>query len=109
MLHLDYREQDEGVPRLIFSDELHTGDMYLKQKLLKAISSYVTTLEAIVRDGQQTGNIGKMISPKATAMIFIGMIQVMTLRWSLSSFSFPLVAEGMKLWHDYEKSLQCNS
>lgn len=109
MLHLDYIEQNEGVPRLTFSDEVHAGDEYLKQKLLNAISSYVAALEAIVMDGQKTGSIRDSISPKTAAMIIIGMVQVTTLRWSLSGFSFPLVAEGMNLWDDYEKFLRCRA
>lgn len=109
MLHLYYIEQNEGVPRLTFSDEVHIGDEHLKQKLLHAINAYVSNIEAIVRDGQKTGSIRGSISPKAAAMILIGMIQVTTLRWSLSGFSFPLVAEGMNLWDDYEGFLRCSS
>lgn len=107
MLHLEYIETNGGIPRLIFSDEMHIGDEHLKQKLLHAINAYVSNIEAIVTEGQKAGSIGKNTSPRTVAMILVGLIQVTTLRWSLSGFSFPLVAEGMKLWDDYEKSLQC--
>jgi AcrR family transcriptional regulator len=106
MLHLDYIEKNEGIPRLVFSDEMHLGNEELKQKLLQSISSYSAALEALVKEGQKAGVLKKDISPKMSALMFIGMVQVTALRWSLSSFSFPLVTEGMKLWENYEKCIK---
>ncbi|MFN3480068.1 MAG: TetR/AcrR family transcriptional regulator, partial [Thermodesulfovibrionales bacterium] len=37
MLHLDYIEKNEGIPRLVFSEEIHIGDKSLKEKLLNTI------------------------------------------------------------------------
>lgn len=106
MMHLDYIEKNEGIPRLVFSDEMHLGNEELKQKLLQSISSYSAALEALIKEGQKAGIIKKDISPKMSAAMFIGMVQVTALRWSLSSFSFPLVTEGMKLWENYEKCIK---
>ena len=106
MLHLDYIEKNEGIPRLVFSDEMHLGNEELKQKLLQSISSYSAAIEILMKEGQKAGLIKKDISSKMSAVMFIGMIQVTTLRWSLSNFSFPLVTEGMKLWETYEKCIK---
>ncbi len=106
MLHLDYIEKNEGIPRLVFSDEIHLGNEELKQKLLQAISSYSAALEALIKEGQKAGLIKKDISSKMSAVMLIGMVQVTVLRWSLSGFSFPLVTEGMKLWKNYEKCIR---
>lgn len=106
MLHLDYIEKNEGIPRLVFSDEMHLGNEELKQKLLQSISSYCAALESLIKEGQKTGIIINDINPKVSAVMFIGMVQVTALRWSLSSFSFPLVTEGMKLWENYEKCIK---
>lgn len=106
MLHLDYIEKNEGIPRLVFSDEMHLGNEELKQKLLQSISSYSAALEALIKEGQKAGVIKNDINPKGSALMLIGMVQVTALRWSLSSFSFPLVTEGMKLWENYEKCIK---
>lgn len=106
MLHLDYIEKNEGIPRLVFSDQMHFGNEELKQKLLQAISSYSAALAALIKEGQKAGLIKKDMSPEMSAMMVIGMVQVTVLGWSLSGFSFSLVAEGMKLWENYEKCIK---
>jgi len=100
-LHIEYVEKNEGIPRLIFSEEIHAGNNKLKQKLLQSIDSYAAQLESIIREGQKTGSLKKDINPKSTALMFIGTIQATILRWSLSGFSFSLVAEGKKLWDNF--------
>lgn len=101
-LHLDYVEKNEGIPRLVFSEELHSGNAKLKEKLLNSINAYASELESIIRQGQRDGLIKAAIQPKAAALLLIGMVQITILRWSLSGFSFHLVDEGMKLWRNFE-------
>lgn len=105
-LHLDYIEKNEGIPRLVFSDEMHLGNEKLRQKLLATINAYSEELESLMREGQQDGSIRGDMNPKSLVLIMIGMIQVMILKWSLSGFSFPLVDEGMKLWRSFEKCVK---
>ena len=39
-LHLKYIEQNQGISRLVFSEEIHVGNNNLREKLLDAISLY---------------------------------------------------------------------
>jgi TetR/AcrR family fatty acid metabolism transcriptional regulator len=104
--HLDYIEKNEGIPRLVFSDEMHAGRQDMREKLLLSITSYSAVLESLIKEGQKTGLIQKELKSKSIVMMFIGLVQVTTLRWALSSFSFSLVTEGMKMWEDYEKCIR---
>ncbi|RJR17304.1 MAG: TetR/AcrR family transcriptional regulator [Nitrospiraceae bacterium] len=106
MLHIEYVEKNEGIPRLIFSEEIHAGNQELKQRLLQSIDSYAAQLESLIKEGQKAGAIQKDINPKQTAVMFIGMIQATILRWSLSGFSFSLAAEGRKLWDNFQKCIE---
>lgn len=103
MLHLDYIERNGGIPRLVFSEEIHGGNEELGKKLMTSINSYINVLESITREGQRAGEICRELNPRATALMLIGMVQATVLRWSLSGFSFPLVHEGMKLWENFRK------
>lgn len=105
ILHLDYIEKNEGIPRLIFSEEIHMGNESLKEKLLTTINLYSTELESLINECQKAGLIKKDIEHSSAALMFIGMIQILTMKWSLSGFSFSLVDEGMKLWRNFEKCL----
>lgn len=104
-LQLEYIESNEGIPRLIFSEQLHTSPE-LKKRLLGTIGSYADRLADIIREGQKEGSINKGIVPASAALMFIGMVQVTTLKWSLSGFSFSLVDEGAKLWMNFERCLR---
>ncbi len=106
MLHLDYIEKNEGIPRLVYSEEIHVNNEILKDRLLCSINEYTVSLDAIIKNGQKIGQIKKGIDSRGAALTLIGMIQVTVLRWSLSGFSFPLVTEGMKLWDNYEKCIK---
>jgi len=102
-MHLEYIERNEGIPRLLFSEQLHLSLGRLKEQFLETINSYAGRLAGYVRDGQRAGLIKTEVEPRAAALMLIGMVQVMTLRWSLSGFSFPLIREGMKLWKNFEQ------
>lgn len=101
-LHLEYIEKNEGIPRLIFSEEIHVDDGQLKEKLLAAINSYTQGIVLLIRDGQKKKSIKRNIKPQAVALTMVGMIQISVMKWSLNSFSFSLVDEGMKLWKNFE-------
>ncbi len=105
-LHLEYIEKNDGIPRLVFSEQLHMRQTHIREKLLEKINAYSLKVSGIIKEGQNGEVIRRELNPHALSLIFIGMVQVTTLKWSLSGFSFSLVAEGMKLWKNYEKCLK---
>ena len=105
-LHLEYIEKNDGIPRLVFSEQLHMRQTHIREKLLEKINAYSLKLSEIIKEGQKGGVIKRELNPHALSLILIGMVQVTTLKWSLSGFSFSLVDEGMKLWKDYKKCLK---
>jgi AcrR family transcriptional regulator len=100
-LHLRYVGQNEGIPRIIFSDEIHTSNAGLKPRFLETISSYAKSLADIVVQGKEDGSIKQSVNAHATALTFIGMIQVTILRWVLSDFTLPIDDEGIILWNNF--------
>ncbi|MFN3395907.1 MAG: TetR/AcrR family transcriptional regulator [Thermodesulfovibrionales bacterium] len=105
ILHLDYIDRNEGIPRLVFSEEMHIGNENLKEKLLNTIGLYSARVESLIKEGQKAGLIRRDMEHSSAALMFIGMIQILTMKWSLSGFSFSLVDEGKKLWRNFEKCL----
>ena len=107
-MHLTFIEENEGIPRLVFSEEIHSGNKELKTKIFNTINAYSVKLESIVRKGQSAGDIKKEIDPRSAALTMIGMLQVTILRWSLGGFSFSLEKEGLKLWRNFEHCIKQN-
>jgi TetR/AcrR family transcriptional regulator, fatty acid metabolism regulator protein len=104
-LHLEYIEANEGIPRIVFSEELHKGNPDLRNKLLNMISSYAQEIELLIKQGQEDGTINRGIDTHAVSFTIIGMIQISTLVWSLNEFSSSLVLDGMRLWNNFEKCM----
>lgn len=100
-LHLHYVQQNPGIPRLLFSDDIHANNSGVKPRLLEIVADYATSLEAIVREGITNGEIRKSLDPRATALTLIGMIQVSIIRWILSDFKLSVENEGLSLWDNY--------
>lgn len=105
-LHLTFIEKNEGIPRLIFSEEIHGGNSHLKTIILNTITTYSGKLESLIKEGQAAGVLKKDISGISTSLTIIGMLQVTILRWSLSGFSFSLTEEGLKLWRNFEQCIK---
>ena len=104
-LHLHYLATNEGIPRLVFSEEIHHHNPTLRGKLLETIGLYSGRLTGIMKEGQEARVIAPDIDPEALASIFIGMVQVVVLKWVLSGFSFSIEKEGLKVWDNFEKLL----
>lgn len=105
LLHLEYIERNEGIPRLGFSEEMHISNSKLKKLFLSNITLYSDGLGAIIREGQRSASIRADLDPAVLASVIIGAVQVTVMRWSLSGFSFSLVHEGKTLWRNIERCI----
>ena len=105
LLHLEYMENNEGIPRLAFSEELHIVNEQLQKEFLKNISVYSSGLSSLIREGQRLEAIRKDVDARSSAAMMIGMVLVAVMKWSLTGFSFSLKSEGMKLWKNFEKCI----
>lgn len=104
-LHLEYIEANEGIPHIVFSEELQKGNPDLRKKLLNAINTYAQEIELLIKQAQEDGAINKEIDTHAFSFTFIGMIQISTMVWSLNRFSSSLALDGMRLWDSFEKCM----
>ena len=103
--HLEYTQNNKGIPRLVFSEEMHITNVPLKEKLVRVINSYTQEISSLIREGQEAGIIKQNMEPQALALTIVGLIQVTVLKWSLNGFSFSPVDQGMKLWKNLERCI----
>lgn len=106
LLNLEHIENNVGIPRLVFSDQIHIGNDKLREKLLNNINNHTARLEAMIIKCQEDGSIRKDIDPASSALVLLGMIQTLAMKWSLNGFSFRLTEAGMKHWKNYETCIK---
>lgn len=99
--HVAQVEQRSGIPRLLFSEEMHIKYPALRDKLIKCMGEYISTIENVLAEGRKDGSIRPEVKIKETARTYLGMIQFAAMRWSLSGLSFSLADEGKRLWLNF--------
>ncbi len=103
-LQIELMEENNGIPRLMFSEELHVHTP-MREKILETMYGVSEKLAGLIKDGQGSGSIRKDIDALTTVLMFVATIQGLAFRWSLGGFSFSLATEGMKTWKNYEKMI----
>jgi AcrR family transcriptional regulator len=99
--HIALIEQHPGMPRLIFSEDIRLGNKKLGEKISLRLRGYVETLGGIIAAGINEGDFRQGLSPRETALTFLGLIQSTALRWTIGSESFDIKAEAKKLWSNF--------
>ncbi|MDD5104323.1 MAG: TetR/AcrR family transcriptional regulator [Desulfuromonadaceae bacterium] len=90
-----------GIPRFVFSDDIHLGQRNLADTLAQRIGNYIETITGVIAAGIAEGDLKPGLSPRETALTLLGMIQFTALRWTISNASFEIRPEAEKLWQNF--------
>lgn len=101
--HIALLAEHPGIPRFVFSDDIHLGHRNLSEALSRRIGSYVETITGIIAAGIDEGELRTGLAPRETAMTLLGMIQFTALRWTISNTAFEMLPEAEKLWQNFLK------
>lgn len=99
--HIALLSENPGIPRLVFSDDVHLSHRTLAATLAQRIGNYVETVTGVIAAGVAEGDLRSGISPRETALTMLGMIQITALRWTIANAAFDLKAEADKLWENF--------
>ena len=99
--HIKIISEHPGIPRFIFSEEVHLGHPDLSKTLTSRIGNYVETVSGIIAAGVYEGEMKQGISPRETALTMLGMIQFTALRQTIGGLSCSIDVESKKLWANF--------
>ena len=88
--HIQLIRQEQGIPRITFSDELWGQKKERRQRLFRIVTGYLAEIEDIVKEGQAGGQIRKSVNAHAVAKMFFGIVQPAALLWHMSEGEFDL-------------------
>lgn len=95
----------QGIPRIIFSDELWGQKRERRQKMYRIITGYLAEIEDIVREGQNKGQIKKNVDPRVVSKMFFGIVQPAALLWHMSEGHYDLDAHVAGAWSVFSDML----
>jgi AcrR family transcriptional regulator len=96
--HVRMIRENEGILRLVFSDELHRGQPERKARVYEMVGSYLKKVAAIISRGQHEGIIRADLDPATAAVMFLGLIQPAAILWHLSGGEFDVTKQVEKAW-----------
>lgn len=107
--HLAYIEENVGIPRTVFSEEVLVLNENLRAKVRQNLQQYSQGICAIIAQGQEAGIINQKLDPNAVTNMFIGTINFTAIKWVMNGFSNSLTAEVEKLWMTFETAVTAKS
>ncbi|MBL0226100.1 MAG: TetR/AcrR family transcriptional regulator [Geobacteraceae bacterium] len=99
--HINLIAEHPGIPRFVFSDDVHLGHRNVADKLAARIGNYIETITGVIAAGIAEGELRPGLSPRETALTLLGMLQINALRWTISNASFDMQPEAEKLWQNF--------
>ncbi len=89
-LQLSFIEKNRGMPRILFSDELHLGDTELRETIVKRHRNYMEIIKSVMREAISAGIFRADLDVDMAARAFFGMIQTAVFNCSLNGFKTGL-------------------
>jgi AcrR family transcriptional regulator len=99
--HIALITEHSGIPRFVFSDDIHLSHKNVAERLVLRIGNYIETLTGIVAAGVAEGELKPGLFPRETALTLLGMIQFTALRWTIGNESFEIRQEAETLWQNF--------
>lgn len=99
--HIALIKEHPGIPRFVFSDDIHLGQRNLAKTLSVRIGNYIETITGAIAAGIAEGELKADLLPRETALTMLGMIQFTALRWTMSNSSFEIQPEAERLWLNF--------
>lgn len=103
--HVGLIRKEQGIPRIIFSDELWGQKKERRQRLYRIVSGYLAEIEDIVKDGQNQGHIRSDLDSRVVARLFFGIVQPAALLWHMSEGKFDLDNHISSVWPVFREIL----
>ncbi len=103
--HVRLIRENQGIPRIMFSDEIARGDPKRKARLHQTISDFLGSISEIASEGQRDGEIRDDVEAETVAMLFVGIVQPGAVLWNLSDGQFDITRHAKRAWHLFRKSV----
>jgi AcrR family transcriptional regulator len=95
--HIRLIAQMPALPAILLSRELHGGNAPLRKTLLRAMGSFHQHLTDLVVEAIAANAFRRDLVASDAALLIIGMVQSLAMRWSIGGRGEDLIATGERL------------
>jgi AcrR family transcriptional regulator len=105
MLHIQLIRQNQGIMRVVFSEEVMNGPLERKTRVQAMVETYLEAVAEVVRQGQEEGVCQRDLEASSVSVAFLGMIQPAAILWHLSAGKFDLTGHAERAWEIFLKGI----
>ena len=92
--HLNFIQKQPGIPRLLFSEALQSGDPDFRDRMNEMVLFFLNFIAGLIVAAQEQGEIRSDIVPQQNACILLAAVQGLSFRWILSDHRFELADQA---------------
>lgn len=104
--HIEFLAGHKGIPRIIFSDEMYSGNGENIVRVRNIVNQYMDEIKKILNKGIEGDEFDSALDAESAAMAFLGFIQSIALQWVLFGDSFSPKKRGKKVWDIYLRGIR---
>lgn len=97
MNQLEILREEPYLSAVLFHEEIFREYPVLKERIRKHRDRNEKTIQNIIHEGQIKGIISRKISPSVFAILYMGSIRMIVLKWRQSDFFYPMEEEAEKV------------
>lgn len=109
VLHLTLILEYQALPRILFSEEVHSGHPERKAKVRAVVMTYLEEIGAIVRRGQQEKCIRPELNAGTVSLMFLGLVQPAAILWYLSDGAFDVAKHVERAWPIFQEVIRARN
>jgi AcrR family transcriptional regulator len=104
--HLEMIRDNQAIPRIIFSEDVYAGHSDRKKKVYRLVKTFLSRVEAVVRLGQENGQIRKDIEPEMVSILFLGLFQPAAVLSYLSGGRYDVDRHIHRAWPIFKDAIK---
>ncbi len=105
MRHVRFIREGRAIPRIIFSDDFHSGHPERKTRVEKIFKNYLERIGGFVRQGQDEGRIRGELDPGTIAMMFLGIVVPAGILWHVTEGGFDVTKHAERAWQVFCRAI----
>ena len=105
LAHLTYARERRETSFIVIMGAMQFSDAIIRKKISQLIEKYLRKIEKILISAIKLGLIKKDISPRISAIAFLGLIQAIVTVWSYKNFNFIPKKIHAQLWNIYREGI----
>lgn len=103
--HVRFIREGRAIPRIVFSDDVHSGHPERKAQVRRILTGYLSRVANLIQEAQATGLIRPEIDPQTAALMFFGIIMPAGIFWHLTDGGIDVTQHAERAWHLFHRAV----